>query len=153
MPAGRREQALVSQIDLMPSILDLCGIPLPGSEWEDHDTPFERGFEAPLNLRPGRSWKGLLDGSVDSIRDSVVIENDDPTSGYNARALVTAKHRLTIYPGTDHGELFDLQNDPGELHNLWYDPAHSELRSQLLRKLLEDYSRCTPFYPIPPWNA
>jgi len=153
MQAGRATNALVSQIDLMPSVLDLCGIPVPGSEWEEQEAAFERGFEAPLNLRPGRSWKGLLDGSVDSIRDSVVIENDDPTSGYNARALVTDTHRLTVYPGTEGGELFDLQNDPDELHNLWYDPTHSELRSQLLRKLLDDYSRSTPFYPIPPWNA
>ena len=74
MPEGRSTDALVSHIDLLPSVLDLCGVPLPGSEWEARDPPFERGYEADLNLYPGRSWRGLLDGSADVIRESVVID-------------------------------------------------------------------------------
>jgi hypothetical protein len=137
----------------MPGLLDLCGVPLPGAEWETQEEPFERGFELPLELYPGRSWRGLLAGSVDSIRDSVVIENDDPTSGYQLRSLVTPTHRVTVYPGTQDGELFDLENDPDELQNLWYDPAHARLRGELVSRLLAEYSRQTPLYPIPPWNS
>ena len=153
MSAGPTSDALVSQIDLMPSILDLCDVPLPGSQWTRQEEPFQRGFEMPLNLYPGRSWTGLLDGTADSIRDAVVIENDDPTSGYLVRALVTRTHRLTVYPGTRDGELFDLADDPHELDNLWYDPACAQLRADLTRQLLDEYTRCTPAIPIPPWNS
>ena len=153
MPAGRTTEALISQIDLMPGLLDLCGLPLPGSEWTRQEEPFPRGTQTPLQLYPGRSWRRLLDGTAERIRDSVVIENDDPTSGHRVRALVTETHRLTIYPGTPDGELFDLTADPAELNNLWYDPAHASLRSDLIRRLLDDYSASTPAYPIPGWNS
>ncbi|OPZ81541.1 MAG: hypothetical protein BWY76_02997 [bacterium ADurb.Bin429] len=83
----------------------------------------------------------------------MVIENDDPTSGYRVRTLVTATHRLSIYPGTDDGELFDLRGDPDELNNLWYRPEEQELRARLVKELLDAYSQDTPLYPIPRWNA
>ena len=153
MPGGRVSEALVSQIDLIPSILDLCGLPMPGSDWTEQETTFERGSIVPLRTYPGRSWKGLLEGALDSIRDSVVIENDDPTCGYQVRTLATDRHRLSIYPGTDDGELFDLEHDPDELTNLWYDPTHAGLRLELAARLLDAYTRDTPLYPIPPWNA
>ena len=153
MIGGRATEALASQIDLMPTILDLCGLPIPGSDWTEVETTFERGSVMPLRTYPGSSLKGLLDGSTENIRDSVVIENDDPTAGYQVRTLVTQTHRIGIYPGTGDGELFDLQHDPDELHNLWYQPGHATLRSEMIARLLEAYSMDTPLYPIPPWNS
>jgi arylsulfatase A-like enzyme len=153
MPGGRVSDALVSQIDLMPGLLDLCGVPMPGADWADILTPFERGSVMPLANYPGQSFRGLLDGAVDAIRDGVVIENDDPTAGFRVRALVTPTHRLSIYPGTADGELFDLRADPDERYNLWYRPAEQELRARLVKELLDQYSLHTPLYPIPAWNA
>lgn len=152
-PDGRVSDALVSQIDLMPTILDLCEVPTPGEEWREAETPYERGSVVPLRPYPGHSWRPLLEGSTERLREEVVIENDDPTCGFQVRALVTDRHRLTIYPATPHGELFDLQADPDELHNLWYQENHSDLRAALTARLLDAYSRATPLYPIPPWNA
>ena len=34
--------------------------------------------------------------------------------------------------GKGVGELFDLKNDPWEHENLWDEPAHAELKNQLL---------------------
>jgi len=34
------------------------------------------------------------------------------------------------------GELYDLETDPGENHNLWSDPAAAELKTALLQKAL-----------------
>jgi hypothetical protein len=105
----------------------------------------------PLQTYPGHSWRGLVEGWEDTIRDRVVIENDDPTTGLRPRTLVTPAHRLTVYPGTPHGELFDLTSDPHELQNLWdRDP---ELRQKLIGRLLAAYAEDTPLYPIPPWNS
>ncbi|MBL4700528.1 MAG: sulfatase-like hydrolase/transferase, partial [Phycisphaeraceae bacterium] len=150
---GQQCDALIAQIDLFPSLLDLCDLPLPGSDWGDKPTPFSRGAVRPLHTHPGHSWKDLLDGSKQSIRSTVVIENDDPSTGHQVHALVTSTHRLTIYPDSDEGELFDLQNDPWELFNLWYHPDHAGLRCKLTSQLLNDYVRETPWFPIPPWNA
>lgn len=143
--------ALVSHVDLLPSILDLCDVAAPGADWVEATTPFERGTVRPLALRPGHSWRGLLDASQTSIRSSVVIENDDPTTGFLVRALVTPSHRLAVFPGTAEGELFDLRADPTELDNLW-DKAPA-LRASLISELLHEYALHTPTYPIPPWNA
>ena len=150
---GLISDALVSQIDLMPSILDYCGLSMPGSDWVKKETPFERGCVMPLHTHPGRSWMRLLEGSVSKIRNSVVIENDTYETGYNVRCLVTERYRLTIYPGTEHGELFDLVEDPDELFNLWYRDEYKALRSELVIRLLDEYSRYTPCYPVPPWNS
>lgn len=152
-PGGRFGEALISQIDLFPSLADLCDIPLPGSDWAETPTPFSRGALRPMHPYPGLSWKGLLDGATGAIRSSVVIENDEPTSGYRARSLVTDSHRLTIYPGSGEGELFDLHQDPGEQFNLWFKPDNAPLRGELLTELLMAYSEATPWFPIPPWNS
>ncbi|MBI3985454.1 MAG: sulfatase-like hydrolase/transferase [Lentisphaerae bacterium] len=153
MPGGRAEPALVSQVDLLPSMLDLCGIPLPGSDWVSRKTPFAWGTQQPLRLFPGRSWKPLLNGAAAAIRDAVVIENDDPSTGFRVRSLVTPTHRLTLYPGTEDGELFDRSDDPDELRNLWHRPERAALKQTLIRRLLDAYSLETPLYPIPPWNS
>lgn len=153
MPAGRSTDALVSQIDLLPTILDLCGFHMPGNDWRESDTPWARGAIRPLRTYPGRSFRGLLDGSADNIRDEVVIENDDPTTGYQVRAIVTPGHRLTIYPGTSEGELFDLEKGPDELVNVWDNPDYARIRADLTTRLLHAYSLATPMYPVPPWNS
>lgn len=150
---GRVSQALAAQIDLLPTVLDYCGVPLPGAAQACAATPFQRGAERPLALYPGRSWRPLLEGDAITLHEEVVIENDDPTTGLQVRCLVTDRHRLTLYPGTPDGELFDLASDPDETHNLWYRPDAAPLRADLIRRLLDAYSRQTPFYPIPPWNS
>jgi arylsulfatase A-like enzyme len=151
LPGGRTSEALTSQIDLLPGVLDLAGVAEPGAAWTGDATPYERGSVAPLRLRPGRSWRPVLEGRTDELHPNVVIENDDPTTGLQARALVTPGHRLTVYPGTGEGELFDLAADPGEHVNLWSECP--ELRAKLTAELLDAYSRHTPAYPIPASNA
>jgi arylsulfatase A-like enzyme len=153
LPAGRTTDALAAQIDLMPTVLDLCGVAMPGADWAQADTPFQRGSVLPLRPHPGRSLRPVLDGSAAAVRDEVVIENDDPTCGFRVRTLVTQEHRLSVYPGTADGELFDLRADGEELCNLWYDADRSALRARLTARLLDAYSRQTPLHPIPAWNA
>lgn len=51
--AGERIGALTQNIDIMPTVLDYFG------------------FERPAELH-GKSWKGLIDGTTDSLRESVL---------------------------------------------------------------------------------
>jgi len=153
MPEGKVNHNLISQIDIMPGVLDLCNIPLPGADWAEVKTSFERGALVPLGNYPGYIFRPMLESINESIRDSVVIENDDPTTGFNVRCLVTEKYRLSVYPNSEHGELFDRENDPGEFYNLWYKEDFSQTRNKLVLQLLNDYSKDTPCYPIPYWNS
>jgi len=57
---GVVSNALISQIDLLPSVLGFCKIPMPGDGWKKVETPFERGSMIPLHICPGRSWLPLL---------------------------------------------------------------------------------------------
>ncbi len=51
------------------------------------------------------------------------------------RTLVTRRWRMTISHGDAWGELYDLENDPHEMDNLFDDPAHRGVRGELMEKL------------------
>ena len=52
------------------------------------------------------------------------------------RTLVTRRWRLTLYANATWGELYDLQSDPDECRNLWHQPSHAEVRSDLMAELI-----------------
>lgn len=68
---------------------------------------------------------------------SVVAENDEDYLGLRLRTLITERYQLTVYPGYEFGELFDLQEDPHQLYNLWAEPQLREVRRDLQIQLLE----------------
>lgn len=127
-----RSAALASLLDVPPTILELAGVPIP----EGLTSP-ETPQQPPA--WPGRSLVPILTGQAKTVQDSVVVENDEDYLGLRLRTLITPTHKLTTY--TDHrgpapcGELFDLENDPNELHNLWGRPEHVTLRSELVERL------------------
>ena len=128
---GARAAALASQLDFAPTILDLAGLPIP-------EGPAPRQPEAPLVPAPwpGRSLVPILTGAAPAVRNAVVIENDEDYLGLRLRTLVTETHQLTLYGGQEYGEMFDLREDPSQLHNLWACPSHRPLREQLSQQLL-----------------
>ena len=44
------------------------------------------------------------------------------------------RYKLVTYHGIETGELYDMDEDPREEHNLWYDPAYAEIRFNMLKK-------------------
>ena len=53
------------------------------------------------------------------------------------KTFIDARYKITVYYGREFGELFDLEADPGEVNNLWSDPAAGDLKAQLIEKLLQ----------------
>jgi arylsulfatase A-like enzyme len=131
-PEGQTSHALVSHLDFAPTILDLAGVPVP--EGAAPPRP-----EAPQQLPPwpGKSIAPLLRGERQAVQDSVIIENDEDYLGMRMRTLVTGRYHLTTYAGEEYGELFDLSEDPEQLHNLWDDPGRQQVKLEL-RALLQD---------------
>ncbi|WP_309719074.1 sulfatase/phosphatase domain-containing protein, partial [Armatimonas sp.] len=53
------------------------------------------------------------------------------------RTFITERYKLTLYRGETFGELFDLQDDPGELHNRFADPDYATVKAQLMEQWLQ----------------
>jgi arylsulfatase len=124
---------VVSLLDLAPTILEATGAEMP--PWPGPATPAVA--EAPGAPSPlaGRSLLGVLRGAA--ADGAALVEEDEDYLGCRLRTLVTQRYRLTAYSGQPYGELFDLQEDPDEFHNLWDDPGRAALKQALLVRLLE----------------
>jgi choline-sulfatase len=102
----------VSLIDLLPTLLDLAGVP-----------PEQR---LPVD---GRSLVGLLEGS-DGIERPVLSEYH--LEKVKAPCFMVRKGRYKYIYIHGHGsQLFDLEADPGEWHNLAGQPGVQELEAAL----------------------
>ncbi len=129
---GTQSDALVSMLEFAPTVLDLAGVPIPeGPVPAEPETP---NACAPW---PGVSIAPLLGGETSKVQESVLVENDEDYLGLRLRTLVTDRYKITAYPGEEYGELFDLENDPHELHNLWDSPERQDLKRDLLIQLME----------------
>ncbi|MET1088638.1 MAG: sulfatase-like hydrolase/transferase [Arthrobacter sp.] len=134
--AIEHSNALVSTADLAPTMLDLARV-----------RPFH-GIQG-LSLRP------LLDGSVDAVREAVLIEEDQPFSidGLRApvrmRTVVTENGRLTRYFGAPGVEVYDHRNDTAELHNVAGEPGAAALQRSLELALLEEMAKVCDSAPTP----
>ena len=73
---------------------------------------------------------------IDSVRDEVVVENRQECTTVHVKTLVTERFKLTIYLNKTYGELFDLEEDPQELENLWDCNSYHDLKVTLLNRLL-----------------
>lgn len=133
---GSVHDGVTSLLDLAPTILDLADVPIP----EGAIPAQPEALDAP-SAWPGRSLRDVLVGQDTDIDTSALVEMDEDYLGFKMRTLVTTRYRLTVYSGQVYGELFDLQEDSSEVHNLWDDPAHQslkeELKLQLLNKIME----------------
>jgi arylsulfatase A-like enzyme len=104
-------------------------------------TVLERARIEPASGMQAKSFLPVMSGEA-APRDSVFIQYDHQASnpGTNVPArvhtLIDGRYRLSVFHGTGWGELYDLQNDPGEFDNLWDDPKHKALRGEMSERLL-----------------
>ncbi|MEI6075828.1 MAG: sulfatase [Verrucomicrobiota bacterium] len=113
---GKVLDEVALNIDIAPTFLDLAGIPIPAQ-------------------MQGRSWRSLLKGEPADWRKSFLseyfIENNYPNTP-TIISLRTESAKLTKYPGhNEWTELFDLKNDPFEIHNLANDPTKKDLLASM----------------------
>jgi len=118
---GLVSDGLVELVDIAPTLLEAAGIAVPDS-------------------MQGHSLLGILQGDADPAvhKKSVVTEFNDALG--SARESVPShatmnydgRYKTVIYHGHNLGELFDLQEDPGEFVNLWNEPSVSELKADLI---------------------
>lgn len=61
----------------------------------------------------------------------------DPDANTSIRTLVHQGWRLSMFEGSELGELFDLESDPHELTNLWADPAAQVRKVAMMHHLID----------------
>jgi arylsulfatase A-like enzyme len=119
---GMKISELVQNIDIAPTILELAGIKTP-------------------HQMDGKSFVPLLKGEKVEWRDSVFYEYfwerpfpHTPT----VFGIRTKKYKYMTYHGIwDIDELYDIENDPEEKHNLIKNPGHQALIKELNKKVYE----------------
>jgi hypothetical protein len=88
----------------------------------------------------GRSLLPVLRGRTPSDwRTAMYYRYYHDPGDHNTRAhygIRTQTHKLIYFWNKDQWELFDLVNDPDELHNLYGQPAADELTGSLQRRLV-----------------
>jgi N-sulfoglucosamine sulfohydrolase len=141
---GKASDALVSHIDLYPTVCDLVGVPHP--EWLQ-----------------GKSLLPLVNGQADEIRDSIFAEATYHVAYEPQRCVRTHRWKYIrrfsdrakpVLPNTDDGpsktfllangwaerpipseQLYDLVFDPNEACNLAGDPSLSGVLEELRERL------------------
>ena len=115
---------LVVNIDFAPTILDAAGAGIPDD-------------------MQGLSLSPLFQSPHEPLRDAVYYRYYHPGWGHTPHEGVrTDRYKLIRFmhhrkaPRKIYWELYDLQSDPYEMHNL-YDTASPELKARLTRRLVE----------------
>lgn len=117
IPAGQVSDEIQSLVDLAPTFLDFCGIEIP-----KHMT--------------GISQKDVWLGNKKNVRTHAICEFRHEPTTIHQKTYVDQRYKITVYYNQTYGEIFDLQEDPNELNNLWDDPNASQLKMELLMKYI-----------------
>ena len=127
---GTRDESLVESLDMIPTFLDL----------------FEGGLDDKEHILEGRSLLPAVRGTQEGeLRDAVFAEIEygfKPARVYadrepsEARGFMirTDRWKYLLWEGFP-SQLFDLENDPNEFHDLGASPDHAEICAELHERL------------------
>lgn len=118
---GKRRQEIVLNIDLAPTILDLVGLDIP----------------APMQ---GRTLRGLIYGKEEPWRNNFFYEHlfEHPTIP-RSEGIRNERWKYVRYIDQHpaHEELYDLENDPHEEHNIAMIKGNTEVLNSLRKRWRE----------------
>jgi arylsulfatase A-like enzyme len=120
----RETQALVYLFDIYPTVCELVEAAVP------------QGID-------GRSFATVVQGKKDVHRDVVFCAYQGVQ-----RALRDERYKLLRYPQIHRTQLFDLQTDPDELHDLSAAPEQQERVAGMLRMMAEQQKIFGDWMPL-----
>jgi len=117
---GLQSQALVELVDKVPTLLELAGLGVPERMHGRSLLPILRGEADPHHHR-------------DAVRSEYYDALDLP-DGTLATMCRDRRYKLVVYHGHGLGELYDLEEDPGEFENLWDAAEAQPLKLELIQR-------------------
>lgn len=110
---GQVSELPVCLEDIMPTVLDLAGVPIPSTV-------------------EGRSLAPVLRGELPRWRPYLHGEH-----AHNQHFLTDGRHKYIWWPNDGREQFFDLVHDPNELHDLGNSPDHIELVTAWRERLID----------------
>lgn len=126
IPGGGVVDDPVSTIDVLATAADMCA----ADAGETHGKTWR-----PLWEGQGTRDFALSEYEVDALRSAVDMD---------LMTVRSKRYRMSVDLRTDTGELYDLQEDPDEMENLFDDPSRASIRAEL-----RDMIRSRPADQIP----
>lgn len=143
---GRREDALISSVDIAPTILSLAGIKAPAVSQGRDLTGILNQSQDPSNWRDAILMENLFivdlfrsrhNPDVDTINQNLIEANES----YRSRGVRTDRWKYFVYyehtPPIE--ELYDLSKDPQEQNNLVANPEFAGVLTNLRQRTEELY--------------
>ena len=116
---GTVSKGMILNVDFAPMLLDAAGAKVPADMQGRSFLPLLKG-QTPKNWRTSMYYRYYHPG------------HHNVAAHYGVR---TDRHKLIYYHKLDQWELYDLQKDPIEMHNLYTDPASAGLVKRLKAEL------------------
>jgi uncharacterized sulfatase len=138
---GTTVSEVVSHLDILPTLMDIAGIPIPP-------------------IMDSRPMTGLLRGVQDANGEGrqahiefnrFQLDRDDFGAFYPIRCIVDGTMKLVINL-FDIDELYDLETDPLERVNLIDNPAYAVIRDRLHAELLDRMYVRRDAFRSPDWE-
>jgi len=110
--AGKRVDEMVYQHSMYATTCDLAGVPIPQHVEFPSLAPMLRSDQAQPIYDAMFGWLNILQ-----------------------RSIRTKQHKLIFYAHLNRYQVFDLEKDPWEMHDLVDDPAYAEVKVALIATL------------------
>jgi arylsulfatase A-like enzyme len=123
VPAGVTNTQMVQNLDFAPTFLEAAGIDVPADMQGESLMPLLKG--------EGDNWK----------REAVYYHYYEYPAVHMVKrhyGIVTEEYKLAhFYYDVDEWELYDRLKDPGEMNNVYDDPAYAEVVAKLKKDLAD----------------
>ncbi len=131
IPAGRRCEELISLVDLFPTFASLVGADAP----------------LPENIS-GTDLSAAFRGGDCHKQYAYCVYQIDPSTLRPRSFMIRSPRwkciRYDMAEEKDRYVLYDMDNDPDEVHNLAHTPAYQEILDQHLSEMERFLAKCTP---------
>jgi len=135
---GRREDALISMVDMAPTILSLAGVEVPermqGRDFTAvvHDTQKMEDWRQSVyneSLFLSKLHGQRKNPEIAEVNRKFIEQNQS----YRCRGVTNGRYKYFVYYEHDPviEELYDLEKDPSEMNNLAGNPEFAEIMDEL----------------------
>jgi len=155
--AGQAREELTSIVDILPTLCELLGVPIPAGVQGRSLLPLLQNGAVDAvefdSIYAERGFGGLTYGSDESpplhfsYDGPTFDELNTVTQSGRTKMIRHRNHKMLVH-STGQGELYDLEGDPTEVDNRFDDPAMRPVRDDLTWRLVQWMLRLQDDLPL-----